>query len=51
MVRGVATRGLGLFDVLVALAVLALIVYVVRLDWPPRPGAAPSATPSTTAAR
>jgi len=51
MVRGVSTRGLGLFDLVLALAVLALLVYVVRLDWPQRPGAAPAAAPSTTAAR
>jgi hypothetical protein len=28
-------RGLTLLDVLVALAFLALLVYLVRLDWPP----------------
>ena len=36
MVRRVLTRGLGLFDLVLALAVLALIVWVVQLDWPPR---------------
>ena len=51
MVRGVSTRGLGLFDLMLALAVLALLVYVVRLDWPQRPGAVAPAPPSTTAAR
>jgi len=51
MVRRVPTRGLGLFDVLLALAVLALLVYVVQFDWPERPGAGPAAAPSTTAAR
>ena len=51
MVRDVPARGLGLFDLMLALAVLALLVYVVRLDWPQRPDAAPSAASSTTAAR
>jgi hypothetical protein len=30
-------RGLTLLDVLVALAFLALLVYLVRLDWSPPP--------------
>jgi hypothetical protein len=43
-----ATRGLGLLDLVVVLGVLALLVYLVRLDWRPAgPGAAP---PTTTLA-
>lgn len=48
MVRRVA-RGLTLMDLLLTLAVLALLIYVVRLDWsapptpaPPAPAAAPA---------
>jgi len=51
MVRRVPIRGLGLLDVVLVLAVLALLVYVVRLDWPQRPGGAPAVTSSATAAR
>jgi len=47
MVRRVATRGLSLFDLALALAVLALIVWVVRLDWPPRPDRRPPAAVAT----
>jgi len=36
MVRAVK-RGLTLLDLLVALAFLALLVYLVRLDWPRPP--------------
>ena len=48
MVRRVLARGLGLFDLMLALAVLALIVWVVRLDWPRPPDARP---PVPSAAR
>jgi hypothetical protein len=51
MVRGVPTRGLALLDLALVLAVLALLVYVVRLDWPRRPARTPPAASSTTAAR
>jgi hypothetical protein len=39
-----ATRGLGVVDVMLALALLALLIYVLRLDWrrhpvPPPPAA------------
>jgi hypothetical protein len=45
-VRRRAGRGLTLLDVVVTIALLALLVYVVRLDWrrvapPPAPKAAP----------
>jgi hypothetical protein len=43
-----AARGLSLLDLVVVLAVLALLVYLTRLDWRPRrPAAAP---PTTTIA-
>jgi len=51
MVRDVPARGLGLFDLMLALAVLALLVYVVRLDWPRRPDGPPPPASSATAAR
>jgi hypothetical protein len=31
--RRAATRGLSLLDLLVTLALLALLVYLVRMDW------------------
>ena len=39
------TRGLGLLDLVVVLAVLSLLVWVVRLDWskPEPPASAPVA--------
>jgi hypothetical protein len=43
MVRRVA-RGLTLMDLLLTLAVLALLIYVVRLDWSAPPAAPPPAT-------
>ncbi len=48
MVRGVA-RGLGLVDVVLTLAVLALLVWGVRHDWQ-APLAPVTTTPSTVAA-
>jgi hypothetical protein len=36
-VKAHGAEGLGLLDLLVALAVLALLVYLVRLDWRPPP--------------
>jgi hypothetical protein len=38
------TRGFGLLDLVVVLGVLALLVWVVRLDWPGMPAPAPTPT-------
>ena len=45
-VRRETGRGMGLLDLLVVLALAALLVYLVRLDWrrSPSPAAAPSST-------
>jgi len=40
-------RGLTLLDLLVALGVLALLVYVARLDWSRQRGEPAPATPTT----
>jgi hypothetical protein len=47
-VRGREARGIGLLDVVVVLALGALLVYLVRLDWKPAP--TPAAPPTSTTA-
>ena len=45
------TRGVGVLDVVLALALLALLIYVLRLDWRRQERAAPPpAPPGATAA-
>ena len=45
------TRGVGLLDVVLALALLALLIYVLRFDWRRlEPAAPPPASPGATAA-
>jgi hypothetical protein len=45
----VGVRGLGLLDVVVTIALLALLIYALRLDWqripgPPTPPTPPAST-------
>jgi hypothetical protein len=43
-----AARGLSLLDLVVVLAVLALLIYLTRLDWRPRRPAEAPAPPTST---
>jgi hypothetical protein len=47
-VKAHGAEGLSLLDLVVALAVLALLVYLVRLDWPSRPVEPPAAAHGST---
>jgi len=46
----VGARGLGLLDVVVTLALLALLIYALRLDWQRMPGPPTPPTPPTSTA-
>jgi hypothetical protein len=50
-VAGRTARGVGLIDVVVALALLALLVWLVRLDWRPAGAPSPAAHSSTRSSR